>query len=120
MDKKLEISLLLEFYGVLLTERQRELIDLYHNDDLSLAEISEIVGISRQGARDAIKKAESMLIAYEEKLGMYSLYSEREAIAEALAEKASALADRYRIASDDPDLAGLLNAVRALSGETEE
>ena len=57
--KDLTISILLDAYGALLTERQRELVDLYYNEDLSLAEISENTGITRQGVRDGIKKSES-------------------------------------------------------------
>ena len=65
--KDLTISILLDAYGALLTERQRELVDLYYNEDLSLAEISENTGITRQGVRDGIKKSESFLRECEEK-----------------------------------------------------
>ena len=66
--KDLTISILLDAYGALLTERQRELVDLYYNEDLSLAEISENTGITRQGVRDGIKKSEVFLRECEEKL----------------------------------------------------
>ncbi len=68
--KDLTISILLDAYGALLTERQRELVDLYYNEDLSLAEISENTGITRQGVRDGIKKSEAFLRLCEEKLGI--------------------------------------------------
>jgi len=68
MDKVVEISLLYDFYGVMLTDKQRDMIELYYNDDLSLGEISEIMGISRQGAYDLIKRGEKILYGYEEKL----------------------------------------------------
>ena len=68
-SKDLTISILLDVYGSLLTERQRELVDLYYNEDLSLAEIAENLGITRQGARDGIKKSETFLRECEEKLG---------------------------------------------------
>ena len=68
--KDLTISILLDAYGALLTERQRELVDLYYNEDLSLAEISENTGITRQGVRDGIKKSEAFLRECEEKLGI--------------------------------------------------
>ena len=67
-DKNLNISVLLDHYGAMLTEKQREVIDLYYNDDLSLAEIAEQEGITRQGVRDNIKRAEAQLIEMEEKL----------------------------------------------------
>ena len=55
MSKNLDITLLLDFYGDLLTEKQRTFISYYYNDDLSLAEIAANEGITRQGVRDAIK-----------------------------------------------------------------
>jgi hypothetical protein len=67
-DKNLEISTLLDHYGEMLTDKQREVIDLYYNDDLSLAEIAEQEGISRQGVRDNIKRAEGQLLEMENAL----------------------------------------------------
>jgi len=72
----MHISLLLDFYGDILSERRRELTSLYYNDDLSLSEIAEICGISRQGVRDAIKKSEAELLDLEEKLGLCGRYEE--------------------------------------------
>ena len=61
---------LYDVYGALLTARQRDLFELYYEQDLSLSEISEEAGISRQGARDAIGHAEAALRGFEEKLGL--------------------------------------------------
>ncbi len=69
-EKNLEIGYLLDFYGDVLPERRRDIMDLYYNDDLSLAEIAEQIGITRQAVRDCIKKTESELYFYEEKLGL--------------------------------------------------
>ena len=60
-NKPLEMCLLFDFYGEMLTEKQKETFDLYYNEDLSLAEISEHVGITRQGVRDIIVRAERTL-----------------------------------------------------------
>lgn len=68
MAKNLEISLLLDFYGDMLTEKQRDVVELYYNEDLSLAEIASHSGITRQGVRDSIKRAEVQLLDYEEHL----------------------------------------------------
>jgi predicted DNA-binding protein YlxM (UPF0122 family) len=68
-EKKIEISYLLDYYGEVLTDKQRDAIDLYYNEDFSLAEISDYFGITRQGVRDAIKRGEEMLLDLEEKLG---------------------------------------------------
>ena len=70
MEKNVEVTLLYDIYGNLLTIKQAEAIELYYNDDLSLAEIADISGISRQGVRDNIKRAESLLYDFEEKLGI--------------------------------------------------
>lgn len=70
MAKDMNISLLLDFYGEMLTEKQREAIEFYYNEDLSLSEISDHLGISRQGVRDNIKRAEAVLLELEDKLGL--------------------------------------------------
>ena len=76
MAKNLEIAYLLDFYGDMLTEKQRNAIDLYYNDDLSLAEIAQAADISRQGVRDNIKRAEQILTELEEKLGLAKRFSD--------------------------------------------
>ena len=68
MEKKVEISMLWQIYGKLLTEKQYEYIDYYYNNDLSLSEIAENDSITRQAVRDIIKKGERKLFEYEEKL----------------------------------------------------
>ncbi len=69
-EKNLNIGYLLDFYGELLPDRKRTVMDMYYNEDLSLAEIASEIGISRQGVRDIIKKSEDELFFYEEKLGL--------------------------------------------------
>ena len=68
MEKNVEVSMLLQIYGELLTEKQYRVIDYYYNEDLSLSEIAENEEITRQGVRDIIKKGEKKLFEYEEKL----------------------------------------------------
>ena len=65
----LEMTLLLDYYGELLTEKQKTCFDLYYNQDLSLGEIAEEAGISRQGVHDSLARAEAILLDYEQKLG---------------------------------------------------
>ena len=74
MSKNLEIALLCDFYGELLTEKQRDCIVLYYDQDLSLGEIAENTGITRQGVRDSIKRGEATLLEMEEKLGLCRRY----------------------------------------------
>lgn len=69
MANNVEITILYDFYGDVLTEKQRDFLNYYYNDDLSLSEIAENEGITRQGVRDAIKRAEAQLYEMEEKLG---------------------------------------------------
>ena len=83
-SKPLEMSLLFDFYGETLTEKQRELFDLYYNEDLSLAEIAEHAGITRQGVRDSIKRAEHTLREMEDRLGLVARYGGTERCAEEL------------------------------------
>ena len=90
--KPLEMSLLFDFYGETLTEKQRELFDLYYNEDLSLAEIAEHAGITRQGVRDSIKRAEHALREMEEKLGLVARYGGTERCAEELSRQVALLA----------------------------
>ena len=71
MGKNLEMALLLDFYGDMLTEKQRDMVHYYYNDDLSLAEIAENEGITRQGVRDSIKRAEAQMLDMEERLGLH-------------------------------------------------
>lgn len=70
MSKNLEISVLFDYYGGMLTDKQRDVIDLYYNQDLSLAEIAEHEKISRQGVRDNIKRGELYLLELENALHM--------------------------------------------------
>ena len=67
---------MLDFYGEMLTQKQRDFIDLYYNEDLSLAEIAENEGISRQGVRDSIKRAENQLFEMESKLHLAANFAE--------------------------------------------
>lgn len=73
-DKLVQIALLFDFYGQLLTEKQIEIVDMYYNNDLSLGEISEQQAISRQGVYDTLKRAEKTLYEYESKLGLVDRY----------------------------------------------
>ncbi len=71
-EKNLNVGYLLDFYGDLLPERKRSVLEMYYNEDYSLAEIADEIGISRQGVRNIIKKVEGELFFYEEKLGLAS------------------------------------------------
>lgn len=74
MEKNVRMSLLFEFYRNMLTQRQLECVDLHYNEDLSLSEISEHLGITRQGVRDNIIRAEKTMCDTEERLGLVAKF----------------------------------------------
>ncbi|MBR3294466.1 MAG: YlxM family DNA-binding protein [Oscillospiraceae bacterium] len=94
MEDRIRQSLLLDFYGELLTERQRSCYELHVNEDLSLSEIAEQCGISRQGVWDNIRRAEQALLEIEEKTGLIRRFEENRAALDKLCESAQALALR--------------------------
>ena len=83
-EKNLEMSFLLDFYGDVLNERRRAVMTMYYNEDLSLAEIADEIGISRQGVRDLIKKSEEELVLFEEKLGLAKKFARVKSCADEL------------------------------------
>lgn len=91
------MSLLFDFYGDLLTERQKEFYDLYYNEDLSLSEIAENYGISRQGVRDVIVRAEAAMTEIEDKTHIIRRFSQNRKEIAAI----DAAADRLLKAVDD-------------------
>ena len=105
MEKKMiEMSMLYDFYGELLTERQKSVMEYYYGEDLSLAEIASETGTSRQAVYDTVHKAEKALRGYEEKLGLVERFrkagaSLREAsvlLGSAAAECGGTLAERLQ------------------------
>lgn len=90
-DSRIMQSMLFDFYGELLTDKQREYFDLHYNEDLSLAEIAEQSGISRQGVWDIIRRAEAAMTEIEEKTGLIKRFNEQAAVLSELDEKLSEL-----------------------------
>jgi len=105
----MRFPLLLDTYGVLLTERKREILDYYYNDDYSLSEISELTGISRQGVRDSIKKSEEEINGYESKLRIVEKHEKASELCECAIKKVTLLAQRK-----DSDVSGQACEVLAL------
>ena len=105
-----ELILLYDYYGSLLTDRQRECFELRHNQDLSLGEIAAELGISRQGVHDNLSRAEALLKNMEEKTGCVS----RDRSCRNAAHKILALAQKLDC-SDDPQIREAAAAIRALA-----
>lgn len=91
MTKDPQVTLLFDFYGEMLTDKQRDMIEQYYNQDLSLSEIAENVGISRQGVRDSVKRAETQLFDMEERLGLCELLQHTRCVLTAIAAEAGDL-----------------------------
>ena len=102
-DKAFRMTMLFDFYGDLLTDRQREFFDLYHNEDLSLAEIAENAGITRQGVRDVLVRAEATLNEFEEKTGLIQRFLK-------------VRAGLHRIEADAAQIAALNNGLSDFKG----
>ena len=91
--KDLRIAYLLDFYGDMLTGTQREVLDAYYNENLSLAEIAQDRDITRQGVRDAIKRAEQQLLEMEERLGLARRFQDMQSSLTAICDCAIAIQD---------------------------
>ena len=116
MEKKFEVSLLLDFYGQLLSDSGRQMTNLYYNDDLSLAEIAEQCSITRQGVRDKIKRCEKQLFAFEQKLGLFKRFQQLE---QGL-EKISADAKEIYNNSDDSKIKAIALCIEQIADSLKE
>ena len=108
-------TLMFDFYGQLLTEKQRDIVEMYYTDDLSLSEISEQIGISRQGVYDALKRAESILVEYETRLGLVEKFLQQRS----LLAKVSNMLDEI-IYGDDETIIDIKNRVSNIKSFVEK
>lgn len=90
-EKLYDTALLLDFYGTLLTDKQRECLEMYYNEDLSQTEIAERFGITRQGARDFLVRAENTLLEIEDKTKLVGRFHETREVVAALESELSEL-----------------------------
>ena len=109
------MSMLYDFYGDLLTDRQKEFYDLYYNEDLSLAEIAENYGITRQGVRDVIVRAEAYLTEVEDKTRLIRRFHEMRRQIAAIASVADELIAYSREKSQDARLEQLANEIKQMT-----
>lgn len=114
LAKNLEITMLLDFYGDMLTAKQHDFLSYYYNDDLSLSEIAENEGITRQGVRDAIKRAEGQLFDMESRLGLYSRFEQVRSGLNEIVECANAISDqnmRFGLSREINDATARIKAI---------
>lgn len=116
MEKNIEVSLLFDFYGELLKPSGRQAIDLYYNEDLSLAEIADQSGITRQGVRDSIKRCEQQLFDFEKKLGLFKRFKELENGLDEI----SVTAQEIYINSQDTNIKELAKSIELKSSSLKE
>lgn len=108
MEKKVEISMLWQIYGKMLTDKQSEYIDYYYNKDLSLSEIAENNEITRQAVRDIIKKGERKLFEFEEKLLFMKKTINQEKLAQSILENLN----KIQKESSDKKVSNILEEVK--------
>ncbi|SNR90212.1 hypothetical protein SAMN05446037_1001318 [Anaerovirgula multivorans] len=117
IEKKIEISMLYDFYSQLLTEKQRDMIDLYYNQDLSLGEIAQELQISRQAVYDTIKRTEKILYDYEDKLKLFKLFDSKMTNIEKLKDKVFRLEKQVESNSSKEKLKQEINDMKLLFDE---
>ena len=105
------MTMLFDFYGEVLTERQKEFFDLYYNEDLSLAEIAENYGISRQGVRDVIVRAEAIMTELEDKTGLLKRFMQMRDKVTAIEEAAAEIRTINYRQYEDPRIEALANTI---------
>ena len=107
------MTMLFDFYGELLTDRQKEFFDLYYNEDLSLAEIAENYGITRQGVRDVIVRAEGVMQEVEDKTGLIRRFEQMRGHLQAIEDAAAELKTINYRQYEDPRLTELAELIHA-------
>ena len=109
-QKNMNISFLLDFYGDVLDEKPRTLLDLYYNEDLSLSEIAESEGMTRQGVRHVVKKAEQQLLFLENKLGLANHFVKIQSVSDGIIASLSDACEMLSRGADTDEIRALLEA----------
>ena len=110
-NQTFRMTMLFAFYGELLTDRQKEFYDLYYNEDLSLSEIAENYGISRQGVRDVIVRAEAIMTDLEDKTGLMKRFMLMQQQVQAILDAAEKIQTVNYRQYDNPELARLADEI---------
>ena len=113
IEKTVHLGLLLDFYGPLLTEKQRKYFALYHQEDMSLGEIAEEYGVTRQAVYDILQRSQRTLLDLEDKLGLERRYALQREELEAILARLDQLVQTQGEQMDDP-VSKELGAIRQL------
>ena len=116
LDASARVSLLYDFYGQLLTEKKRQVIELYHEEDMSLSEIASELGITRAAVHDSLKSAERALENYEEKLSLVERFLKTEEAFGEITQKLDGLKRRY---AGDRELAEAIEDIETIARRIE-
>ena len=116
LDASARVSLLYDFYGQLLTEKKRQVIELYHEEDMSLSEIASELGITRAAVHDSLKSAERALENYEEKLSLVERFLKTEEAFGEITQKLDELKRRY---AGDSELAEAIEEIETIARRIE-
>jgi uncharacterized protein len=108
MEERIKISTLLDLYGELLTEKQKDILNMYYTEDLSLSEISEVTNTTRQAAFDIIKRCHKLLLDYELKLQLMQKYKDLKAFKNNLLGKLESI----KLSTEDSKIIYSINAVK--------
>ena len=112
MDDILQATLLFDFYGELLTQKQKTIFSMFHLEDLTLSEIGEELGISRPAVRDQLKRTEGILLEYENKLGLVERFEENKKAVMEIKKLAEEFESRYK---NDKDAAGHIEKIKEIA-----
>lgn len=118
-NQTFRMTMLFDFYGELLTDRQKEFYDLYYNEDLSLSEIAENYGISRQGVRDVIVRAENYMTEIEDKTGLIKRFMQLQPHVEKITDAAEQIKQLNFRRYEDRQLEELAGVIEAEAGGTQ-
>lgn len=111
LEKTVEISVLYDLYNQILTEKQRDIVDLYYNQDLSLGEIADEFDISRQAVYDMLKRTEKLLYQYEEKLGFVKLIKIKNQKIKEIIDKVTSLEKEICLQNHSKELKSQINEI---------
>ena len=115
--KDLKYSLLLDYYGNVLTEKQKDVLELYYNEDLSLGEISDHLNITRQGVRDAIQRGMQSLETLESKLKIIERYGEFDGKIEELLTYSLAIKQKARAWQAEGEITQMIDILEKMRRE---
>jgi len=113
MDELLKLTLLYDFYGELLTEKQKQVYEFHYQNDMSFSEIGAELSTSRQAVRDLLKRTEKILFGYEEKLHLVERFAQQQKAIR----KMKVILDEIKIHDDNPQVESAILAMKEIADD---